>query len=143
MKGPWTFLIFPATIVLVISPLVVIVQHVFFPRFNISGFGGPWGVPYVLLFWSTPVYLAAFAVAQGLMRQYRRMAFGIAAFVAWGIVAMLTIWAALACMGGGCGQSKIVETIEEAASMVYLVFLSWLAHQSRKPSSATRSTSAL
>jgi hypothetical protein len=35
---------------------------------------------------------------------------------------------ALGCLGGGCGQSKVVEAIEAAAFMAYLVFLSWLAH---------------
>src|SRR5215467_1059274 len=83
-RRSWTFLIFPATIVVVVSPLVVVA--LFFARVDISGFGGPWGVPFVLLFWSTPLYLAVIAVASGAARQYRRMKFAIVAVVAWLIV---------------------------------------------------------
>ena len=128
MKSSWSFLVFPATVVLVVSPLVVLGQRFLFPQVDISGFGGPSGIPFVLLVWSTPIYILALGISHGVRRRYRRMMFAILALLGWLLLAALGAMLIVACIGGGCRQSQFAEVTQEAAIMLYLVFLCWLAH---------------
>jgi hypothetical protein len=144
IRPAWRFLIFPATILFVVSPLVVIAGFLSAVVVDMSAFGGPWGVPFVLLFWSTPIYLAVVAVVSGMGRQYRRVTFAIVAIVAWLIAAVLSVVSALGCLGGHCGQQPLaVEIVEAVAYIAYLVFLCWLAHRPNESSVPQSSEHAL
>jgi hypothetical protein len=126
----WTFLIFPVAIVVVVWPIVVLGYSLF--NIDISRLGGPWGVPFVLLFCLTPLYLATFALAQGLLGEYRRMRFAILAIVGWLIVAVLTVLGALAALGGHGSPSLVAEVVWGTAytgGMAFLVLLYWFAHR--------------
>src|ERR1051325_12159175 len=109
MKASWSFLALPATVILVLSPLAVLGQRFLFPELDISGFGGPVGIPFVLLFWSTPIYVSVLGIGHGIRRRYRRMMFAILALVGWLILAALIAVLALAALGGGYRQSQLAE----------------------------------
>src|SRR5215831_15695161 len=135
IKPSWNFLIFPATILFVVSPAVVLTGLFSAVVIDISKLGGALGVPFVLLFWLTPFYLAVIAVVSGAARQYRRVTFAIVAFVAWLIAAALVFVFALRSMGGHGGQQSLaVEIVGAVAFTAYLVFLCWLAHRPNESS---------
>jgi hypothetical protein len=121
----WYFLIFPAILIFVVSPLVILVTR----ENDIGGFGGPWGIPFVSLFWGTPLYLGAFYIAQTMLGNSKRAISGLLALGFWFIGFLFVVISAAGCLGGGCGGSRLVQIALASLYASYLLALYWLAHR--------------
>ncbi len=128
--GAWTFLLFPASVVFVLSPVALVINNLWGLPLPFDPRPGFISIAIQLLAMGSPLYFAGLAIYWWASRHRMRMALALAAIGMWVVASALTFFAMLSCFSG-CGE--LVPVIVLALYPAALVGLSWFAHLPPSP----------